>query len=524
MTDTRAAGPGDRSEPMAEPEEVELSALQRAAILITVTFVTMLYAMTVTIANVALPQMQGSLSATQDQIAWVVTFNIAATAVVTPMAGWLAGRLGRRRLMIYAISGFALASVLCGLATSVEELVIYRIAQGAFGAPLVPLSQAVVVDTFPRRQLNTATAIWGVGVILGPIIAPALGGILSEAYSWRWVFFMIVPFTLVALVGVLLFIRATGRTQRIGLDWIGFIVLAIAVSCFQVMLDRGERNSWFESWEILILAGVALSAFWVFVVHSATAPRPFLNPRLLRDRNFAIGLVLIFLFGMLNFTPITLLPTLLQDVQGYPDSIIGLVLSARGLGTFIGFGFMIFASRLDPRIPMVVGFVLQAYAGWIMAGFDVNVPTFDVLWISAIQGLGVGLVWVPVSVITFSTLDPKLVPDGTAIFHLLRNIGSSIHISLSIALVLRMTKVSYAEIGESVSAFNETARLPWVRGGWDTEGLNRLMALSEEIDRQAVMIGYLDAFIFFAVTAAIAVPFVLLVRWPAKSRQDEASR
>jgi len=296
--------------------------------------------MTVTIANVSLPQMQGSLSATQDQIAWVVTFNIVATAVVTPTAGWLAAHLGRRRVMIIAVTGFGVASILCGLAGSVEELVLYRIFQGAFGAPMVPLSQAILLDTYPKKKHNTVTAIWGVGVILGPIVAPALGGILSEAYNWRWVFFMIVPFTLVALVGVLAFIRDPEISRPGWMDWTGFLALAIAIASFQVMLDRGERNNWFESTEVLIEAGIALGAFWVFVTHTLTTDRSFLNRKLLKDRNFAIGLVIVLLFGMLNFTPITLLPTLLQDVQGYPDSIIGLVLSARGLGTFIGFGFM----------------------------------------------------------------------------------------------------------------------------------------------------------------------------------------
>ncbi len=489
------------------------TALQRAFILFTLTFVTMLYAMTVTIANVSLPQMQGSLSATQDQIAWVVTFNIVATAVATPTAGWLAARLGRRRLMIYAVLGFAVASVLCGLATSVEELVLYRIAQGAFGAPLVPLSQAVVVDTYPKHQHGPATAIWGVGVILGPIIAPALGGVLSEAYSWRWVFFMIVPFALVSLIGVLAFIHDRGESKRIRLDWTGFLALAVAVSAFQLMLDRGERNDWFQSSETLIEAGLALAGLYVFVVHSLTAKEPFLKPRLLRDRNFAIGIVIVLLFGMLNFTPITLLPNLLQDLQDYPDSIIGLVLSARGVGTFAGFVFMIFASRLDPRIPMVTGFLLQAYAGWVMVGFDINVTTWDVLWTAALQGLGVGLIWVPLSVVAFSTLAPEHVPEGTAIFHLLRNIGSSIHISLSVTLVIRAAKVNYADMVEHISPYNEALDLPWVTGAWGTGSLAQLEALSDETMRQATMIGYLDAFYFFAVTAVVAVPLIFLVRW-----------
>ena len=499
--------------------EASATELQRALILLTVTFVTMLYAMTVTIANVSLPQMQGSLSATQDQIAWVVTFNIVATAVVTPTTGWLAGRLGRRRLMIFAVVGFAIASILCGLATSVEELVAYRIAQGACGAPLVPLSQAIVLDTYPKRQHATVTAIWGVGVILGPIVAPALGGVLSEAYNWRWVFFMIVPFTLAALIGVLAFIKDRESPGPDRMDWLGFLALALAVAAFQVMLDRGERNGWFDSKEVLLEAGVALAALWVFAVHCLTAEKPFLNPQLLRDRNFVVGLLIVLLFGMLNFTPITLLPTLLQNTQGYPDSVIGLVLSARGVGTFIGFGFMAFANRLDPRIPMLAGFALQALAGWVMTGFDLNVTTWQVLWTSALQGLGVGLIWVPVSLVAFSTLAPKLVPDGTAFFHLLRNIGSSIHISLSIALVVRSSKVAYAGLTEHVSPFNEAFDLPWVRGAWSTEGLAGLQALSNEAARQANLIGYLDAFAFFWVTAVLALPLVFLVRVVARDKE-----
>jgi len=470
--------------------------LYRALVLLTLTFTTMLYAMTVTIANVALPQMQGSLSATQDQIAWVVTFNIVATAVVTPTAGWLAARLGRRRVMIFAVIGFGVSSVLCGLAGSVEEVVLYRIFQGAFGAPMVPLAQAIVLDTFPRRQHNTVIAIWGTGVILGPIIAPALGGVLSEAYNWRWVFFMIVPFAIVALIGVLAVIRDRDDGKDAWMDWTGFLALAVAVASFQLMLDRGERNGWFESTEILIEAGLALAALWVFVTHCATARRSFLNPKLLRDRNFVVGLIIITLFGMLNFTPITLLPTLLQNVQGYPDSVIGMVLSARGFGTFVGFGFLIFASRLDPRMPMIAGFALQAWAGWAMTGFDVNVTTFDVLWTAAVQGLGVGLVWVPLATVTFATLAPELVPDGTAFFHLLRNIGSSIHISLSVALVVRATKTNYAHMAEQISPYNEAFDLPWVRGGWGQDNLAQLGALSREVTRQANVVGYLDAFVF----------------------------
>ncbi len=497
----------------AQPAAPPMSTFYQAMLLATVTFVTMLYAMTVTIANVALPQMQGSLSSTPDQIAWIVTFNIVATAVVTPMAGWLAVRFGRRRLMIWGIIGFGASSVLCGLATSVPELVVYRIGQGAFGAPLVPLSQAIVIETFSERVRPKVMSIWGTGVILGPIIAPALGGLLSEAYNWRWVFFMLVPFTAIALIGVLAFIkRREGSETPPKLDWTGFLALAATITALQLFLDRGERAGWFQSWEILIYIGICASAAWVFVVRNATSKQPFLNPGLLADRNFVVGCTLIFIFGMLNFTPITLLPTLLQTVQGYPDSIIGQVLSARGAGTFLSFAAMFALGRLDPRIPLIVGFVLQAWSGWVMMGFDVTVSTNDVLVASFVQGIGVGFCWIPLSIVTFATLPKPLVPDGTAIFHLVRNMGSSIFISISIAIVLRQTRISYAEISTNVSPFNETFRLPGVPIDLNDFTAEELARMSAEIGRQATMIGYLDGFVLFTLTAALAVPLIALVR------------
>lgn len=496
----------------AAPAAAAPSALRQAMLLGTLTFVTMLYAMTVTIANVSLPQMQGSLSSTPDQIAWIVTFNIVATAVVTPIAGWLAGWLGRRRLMVWGIMGFGAASVACGLATSVPELVVYRIAQGAFGAPLVPLCQAIVIEAFPEEKRQKMMSIWGTGVILGPIIAPALGGALSEAYGWRWVFFMLVPFTAVALVGVLAMIPAAEAKGRPKLDWTGFGALAVAITALQLALDRGERAGWLESWEILIYIGLCLSALWVFGVRNAISRTPFLNPALLRDRNFVVGTVLIFIFGMLNFTPITLLPTLLQTVSGFPDSIIGQILSARGAGTLVGFAAMFVIGGLDPRVPMMIGLGLQAWSGWLMAGFSVDVSIGQVLWASALQGLGVGLMWIPLSVVTFATLPKSLVPDGTAIFHLLRNMGSSIFISITVALVIRQTAVNRSELSAAVTPYREAFSQPGMDGALDLDDLASLGRIAGEIGRQATMIGYINAFLFFAFCAVLAAPLVLIVR------------
>ena len=490
--------------------------LWRTMVLVTLTFVTMLYAMTVTIANVALPQMQGAMAATTDQIAWVVTFNIVATAVVTPAAGWLASRFGRRRTMLWSVVGFTISSVLCGTANSLTELVIYRAFQGAFGAPLPPISQAIALDTYPKHQHGTVMSIWGMGVILGPIIAPTLGGYLTETYSWRWVFFMIVPFGAASFAAVWYFIRArTGPRSQVRLDWTGFLALCIAVAAFQLMLDRGERNDWFDANETIIEGCIAIMGIYVFIVHSMTSRTPFLSPRLLLDRNFSIGLLITLIFGMLNFVPMVLLPPLLQEIRGYPDTIIGYLLAFRGIGTLAGFTFnLFFANRIDPRLLMAAGFLCQGAAGFYMAQFDINLTTFDVAWTSCLQGLGVGFIWVPLTTTTFATLAPRDVGDGTAVFHLIRNVGSSLFISISIAVVIRTAKINYWNLAEHTTRFNEALKTPEVQGSWNLDSLTGLSALAGEIQRQSLMIGYLNGFYLFALTAMAVMPLLLLVRRP----------
>ncbi len=481
-------------------------------ILATCTAVTFLYAMTVTIANVSLPQMQGALSASPDQIAWVVTANLVGTAIMTPLAGWLTARFGRRSLCITCVVGFGAASLGCGTADSLVELVLFRLLQGGFGAPLVPVSQSIVLDTYAKRHHGAVIAIYGMGSVLGPIVGPVVGGWLAEAYNWRWVFYMIVPFTMAAFVGTVAFIRDREPGSKVRLDWLGFVLLSAGLACMQLMLDRGERADWFDSAEIVAWATLAGLGLYAFIAHSVTADRPFLDPRLLADRNFTVGITLIFVFGMLNFTPMTLLPPMLQGVSGYPDSVIGFVLGARGLGTLIAFFLMIFASRLDPRAMIILGFLLQAYAGWSLANLGMNPGTDQVFWPMAIQGFGVGVLWVPITIVTFSTLDPARVSEGSGVYHMVRNIGSSIHISLTISLAVRMSRTGYAELAERVNPYNESLSMPWVTGAWNLHDLRGLAALSREMTRQALMIGYLDAFVFFVVTSLAVLPLVLLIR------------
>ena len=489
-------------------------------ILGTLTLTSTLYAMSITIANIALPQLQGALGATQDQIAWTVTFNIVGTAIVTPMTGWLTLRFGQRRLMLCTIFGFAISSILCGQATTLAELVIYRVLQGAFGGPLVPLSQAIILGVFPRRLHSFSTAVWGMGVVCGPIIGPTVGGYISEAYSWRWIFYIIAPFSLLAFIGSWVYVKNTVHDKLSKLDWTGFISLSIAVTALQLMLDRGNRLDWFDSREILVEAAVAIICFYIFTAHILTSRNPYLNPWLLKDRNYFLGFVLVFIYGMLNFTPIVLYPSMLQDLRGYPESIIGLLLAARGFGAFAGNFLVLVISKRDPRIGLALGFVAQAGSCWLLANFDINMTTAGVAWASAIQGFGVGLSWVPLTIVMFSNIDPKFVPEGTAVLHLLRNIGSSIYISLTITIVIRSTSTNYADFTNFINPFNEIFLYRGGMGFWNSETFFDLKNLSSEIERQSAMIGYINAFYFLAVTGFLALPLILFVKTPKKSKES----
>ena len=489
------------------------SPTERTLILLTVSLCTMLYSLTVTIANVTLPQLQGALAATPDQVSWIITLNIVATAIVTPAGGWLVARFGQRRLLLWSIGGFTLATLACASADSLGPLLTYRIAQGAFGAPLVPLSQAIVVATYPPEQRARAQSIFGMAVVLGPAIGPVFGGYLAELYNWRWVFLLVVPLCIVALICVWLFIRDGGRTEKVKLDWAGFLVLSIAVTCMQLVMDRGERLDWFESPEILLLTGVMLWAFYTFIVHSFTSKNPFISPTLFLDRNLTVGILLVFAYGMLNFTPIVLFPPMLRLLKGWPDSLIGNMLAMRGAGLVLGFYIAGKMGRLDPRYGLFLGIVLVGYSGIEMTQFNLNVPEHLVAWVGVVQGIGCGVMWLPLSVITFATLAQARLAEGAAIFHLLRNFGSSIFISLSVMAAIRTSKVNYSELSENVSLYSENWQALARAGVWNIESSRGLASISGEISRQAQMIGYTNAFLLYTVACFASLPLLLLVRY-----------
>ena len=466
-----------------------------------------------TIANVALPHMQGSVSASADQITWVLTSYIVAAAIMTPLTGWLAGRVGRKRLILWSIVGFTAASGLCGLATSLGELVGFRLLQGVFGAALVPMSQAILLDINPPERHGPAMSIWGMGAILGPIIGPALGGFLTDNYNWRWVFYINLPVGVLAFLGLSLFLSEVKSVERQRLDLLGFAMLSLAIAAFQMMLDRGQQLDWFSSWEICIEAAAAIAFFYVFIVHTLTAERPFIDLALFKDRNFVSGSVLGFFLGVLIFSVLALLPPMLEGLMGYPVVLTGLVTAPRGLGTMVSMivvGQLI--TRVDARLLIGSGLAIAGYATYRMSGFSLAMDESLVISTGFIQGIGTGLIFVPLSTIAFATLDTRLRNEGAAMFTLIRNIGSAIGISVLQAMTIRNAHTVHARLMEGIRPDNPALQrnMP----GFDFNSAGALGRLNAEVTRQASMVSYIDAFHFLFITTLFVAPLILFMRPP----------
>ncbi|MFV0296864.1 MAG: DHA2 family efflux MFS transporter permease subunit [Hyphomicrobiaceae bacterium] len=458
-----------------------------------------------------LPQLQGALSATQDEVSWAVTFYILATAVCLPMSGWLVARFGRCNVQFYCLAGFTFSTVMCGMAQTLDQLVLWRLIQGSFGAPLMPLGQSVLMDVFPRRQHGLVIAIFGTTNTIGPIVGPTFAGYLAETLGWRWGFFMIVPVALAATVAARFALPDEVRQRNLSLDWIGFLSLSVAIASTQFVLSRGQKLDWFESNEIVVEVCLAAIAFYIFLVHSATARQPYLSPRLLLDKNYVIGICLIVIFGMLNFTPMVLLPPLMQNELGYPDGLIGFVVSWRGAGVMSGSFASIFAQRFDPRFGMVAGFSLQIISGFWLMHLSLEAPLSSLCANAWLQGTAVGLIWTPIVTTAFRTLEPTLRAEGIAVMHLMRSIGSSFFISVSVTQVIRVTSSNYSRLTEKLNPYNKVLELPDAMGRWSTETTAGFARLAKEIHRQAAMLGYMNAFVMYTVASMIAIPLVLML-------------
>ncbi len=491
--------------------------LNRPLITFSIMAATIMQSLDSTIANVALPQMQGTLSATQDQMGWVLTSYIIAAAIMIPLTGWLAGRFGRKKVFLISIVGFTVTSALCGISTSLPEIVLFRLLQGISGAALVPLSQAVLFDINPPEKHGKAMAVWGVGVTLGPVLGPVLGGWLTQDYSWRWVFFINVPIGIIAFLGLSTSMPETKKLFS-RFDFFGFAALSLCIGALQLFLDRGGIKDWFNSGEIITEATVACMAFYYFIVHSFTHRQPFLSPALFADRNFVTANVFIFLIGVVLFATLALVPPMLQNEMGYPVMFSGLVTAPRGAGTMISMmvvGKLI--GRIEARIIMAAGLGLTAFSLWQMTNFNLLMNENLVVESGLIQGFGIGLVYVPLSTFAFGTLPASLRNEGTAFFNLQRNLGSAIGISVVETLLTRNTQIMHATLAEHVTPYNLN-NPAFLSSDIDPHSHSGITALNHLITNQAAMVAYLNDYKLMMVLTIAVIPLLILLRPPVQSK------
>jgi MFS transporter, DHA2 family, multidrug resistance protein len=493
----------------------------RAAITICVILATIMQALDTTIANIALPYIQGSVSASQDQINWVLTSYIVAAAIMTPPTGFLAGRFGRKRLFLVSVAGFTVASMLCGMAQSLVQIVLFRILQGMFGAALVPLSQSVLLDVYPKERQGFAMAMWGIAVMVGPVLGPVLGGWLTENYTWRWVFYINLPIGTLTFLGIITFLPETEQKTGAKLDWFGFGTLSLAIGALQVLLDRGEQLDWFGSGEILIEAIVAAAAFYLFLVHTFTSDAPFVSPALFRDRNFAAGTLFIFIVGVTYLASLALLTPYLQNLMNYPIVTAGLVLGPRGIGTM---GAMLIVGRLvgrvDTRLLLAVGLGLTAWSFYEMTGWTPDVSQTTIIVNGLVQGAGLGFLFVPLSTVTLGTLPPHQRTEGAGLYNLSRNIGSSVGISVVTSLLTQNTQANHADIVQHVTAVNRVFESPTIAQFWNPFADAGRAALDAMITRQAEIIAYIDDFKLLMIATLAVIPLLIVFKKPAGGGAD----
>lgn len=465
-----------------------------------------------TIANVAIPHMQTSLGATQDTVTWVLTSYIIATAVAIPITGWLSDRIGSRRLFLLAVTGFIITSMLCGAAANLTQMVIFRVFQGICAAFIGPLSQTILLDINSPEHAPRAMAVWGMGIMVAPILGPVIGGWLTESYNWRWVFYINLPIGIPTLL-LLWWLLPSRALVRRSLDLLGFSMLALGLATLQLMLDRGQHVDWFQSWEIWIECIIAISALWMFLVHQFSAEKPMFSRDLIANRNFVTALGFMMLIGMMMFGIFALFPPMLQSLFGYSVLDTGILLAPRGIGILVS---MFIASRLtgklDARIIVATGFILTAYSLWEMTHWSLEMDWHPFVITGLIQGLGMGFVFIPMNALAFATLGPNLRTDGSSLLYLLRNLGGSMGISVMTATLARNIQVSHEDLAGHVTAYSMSSLDPSSADRLGNAGEAALRILDGEITRQAAMIAYLDDFTLMMFAVLVCIPFVLLLR------------
>jgi DHA2 family multidrug resistance protein len=496
--------------------EMRAAVPNRTAITFSIMLANIMQGLDTTIANVALPHIRGSLSASLDQISWVLTSYIVAAAITMPLTGWLAGRFGVKYIFILSVGGFTLASALCGMATNLTELVVYRGLQGIFGAGLIPLSQATLLQINPPERHGQAMAVFGVGTLLGPICGPVLGGWLTYDYNWRWVFYINLPVGLISGIGALIFMREARHARREPFDFMGFATFSLAIGALQMLLDRGELKDWFGSTEIWVEATISGVALYLFIVHTATATdRSFLNRDLLSNLNFVAGTVLMFMVGLIMNGTLALLPTMLQDLMNYPVLTTGLVTAPRGVGSMVAmFVVARMIDRVDNRLIILFGLLLSAVSMWQMTQFSLYMGMEPVIVSGLVQGFGLGCTFVPLNTIALSNLPRHILTQGTALRSLMRNLGGSVGISILEARLTENIQTVHSRLVEQLRPDNPLAQAPHLTAPFSLSDPAGIAALNAEVTRQASMVAYINDFALMMIMAIGSCLLLLLVHPP----------
>ncbi len=485
----------------------ETDPVKKALITVAVMLGTIMQTLDSTIANVALPHMQGSLNAAQDQISWVVTSYVVAAAIGLSLTSFLSERYGRRRMLVISIVGFTISSVMCGAAQSLGQIVVFRMIQGFCSGWIIPLCQAALMDVYPREKQSQAMAMWGMGVMVGPVIGPTLGGYLTEFYNWRWVFLINLPIGIIATIAYLTLLDETKRAPRHHFDMMGFGFLAVGLCSLQLMLDRGQTLDWFSANEIIVEAFVAVVALYLFVVHILTTPKPFISLTPFKDRNYSLGLGVMFFCGAVPIATMVLLPLLLQSLMGYPVQTAGMLMAPRGFGTMFAMAMMPRAIPLFGPRPLIIGGLLcMAASMWAMSSFTIDTPASMIAWVGLFQGAVMGMIFVPLNSMAFATIEKRFITEAASLYHLMRNMGSSIGVSFVVTLLARNTQVVRSELTEFVNPYSQAMQK--YSADFATNPTTGLSILNSEINKQAAMAGYIDDFVIMMILSLVMVPVI----------------
>lgn len=502
---------------MTQTTQQTISPTAKWLITITVMLAAMIEIIDTTIVNVALPDMAGSLGASTEEISWVVTSYIVSSAICMPLTGFFVRTIGRRRLLLINIIGFLIFSMLCGLSSSLGEMVFFRIMQGIFGASLVPLSQYVLRDTFPPKEQVKAMAVWGVGIMAAPVLGPTLGGYITDWINWRWIFYINVPVCLIAIVMAFMFIRETKR-EKLNIDWVGLGLMALTIAALQIFLDRGNNDGWLSSHFIL-----AMLIFWVvtgliFIIRGWLNPKNILNLHLFKDRNYAASCILLVLYTAGIFGLMTVQPLIMQGFMHYSAALSGELMMPRGIAAAVAMMLIApLAKRIDLRIIILLGIIFTAYGNYLYGQIPLMSDQWNLTYPGIIQGIGMGFFFVPVSTMALQTLRPQDLAEGSGMFSFFRNLGTSVGTSVMITVLSQQAQVAWHNMIKHINPANPNYQTWLQNTGWHAQDPTTLGVVAQTINTQANIIAFNDVAYLSYLLLAISIPFILLLSKPANT-------